>query len=405
MKNYLQIWLSVSLILAFTAPGSFAQFTFVDLSDLHITDIPTPASDTNAQYFQCYIKEFANLIPKPAFVAVSGDIGDIGSMAPDGMYPTLTQYLFPPSQTNPLPGGYFIDSAQTIPIYFTPGNHDYWYAFETNETPLSNDTLAYYSKYVTQDTDYVITTDIAVIVLLRSGHDTPTFGDPPNPDSVKGNGLSDEQCGWLRNILSANSNKRKIIVMHHPAVNAAGTNSDGTPVTFVIADTAQCSISNNRTTFLNICDSNHVDLVLNGHEHQNVVADRQGNIVDENWPDGTRYVQTAAAFNRSYRIITVSSTFVTVGAPQRSCNATSDVNELSNQADISVFPNPAGDQLTIGCNQKATIEILNIQGQIVSATQHSEIRSIIDLANLSKGIYIIRARTDNGIIIEKFIKE
>ena len=101
--------------------ASFAQFSFVHLSDMHVSTTPSANSDTNGQYFQCAIKEFASLNPKPAFVLVTGDISDIGNMQPLGMYPAITQHLFPPSLTNPAVGDYFIDSAKTIPIYFTPG--------------------------------------------------------------------------------------------------------------------------------------------------------------------------------------------------------------------------------------------------------------------------------------------
>ena len=96
----------------------------------------------------------------------------------------------------------------------------------------------------------------------------------------KASGLSDAQCNWIRSELGLNSGKRKMIVMHHPAANFTGTNCDATTHT-AIADSATATMYVNRTTFLNICDSNHVDVVLAGHSHQNVVVDRQGNQVDD----------------------------------------------------------------------------------------------------------------------------
>jgi hypothetical protein len=251
--------------------------------------------------------------------------------------------------------------------------------------------------------DYALISATAIIVVLRSGHDSP-YGYPPDPAVIMGTGLSNEQCTWLRNILSSNSSKRKIIVMHHPPVNAAGTNSDGTPFTALTLDTATNSLQNNRTNFLNICDSNHVDVVLAGHEHQNVVANRKGDTINENWPNGTRYVQTAAAFNRSYRIITVDSAFVTVSTPMRSCLGTG-VNEVNNSLNITVFPNPAKDKLTIGCTQKSEIEILNLEGQILKKLTSDGIHTTVDLANLSAGIYIIKVKTEEGITVKKFIKQ
>ncbi|MEI6457083.1 MAG: metallophosphoesterase [bacterium] len=379
------------------ALSSFAQFTFIHLSDMHVSGIPFQDSDTNAQYFRCYIKEFEKLDPKPAFVAVSGDVSNVGNQTPDGMYPVVTQYMFPPTLTNPGIGDYFIDSAKTIPIYFVPGNHEYWIALAN--PPVSNDTLTYYKKFLIPDTDYAITNDLAVIVFLRSGSDSTITAS-----NKKGRGLSNDQITFLRDILQLHSQKRKIIVMHHPAVNAIGTNSDGTPFTGVIDSPEDCSIANNRTTFLNICDSNHVDVVLDGHEHQNVVADRAGHVISENGLDSTRYVQTAAAFNRSYRIITVDLSYVTVSPPMRSCTNTG-VEELNNPLNLSVFPNPVTDRLTIKCARQSGIEILNVDGQILKRLTTDDVYTRVDLSDLSNGIYIIKAKTHQGIAIKKIIKQ
>jgi hypothetical protein len=313
------------------------------------------------------------------------------------MYPVITQYLFPPGLTNPGIGDYYIDSAKTIPIYFVPGNHEYWVALVN--PPVSNDTLTYYKKFLSPDTDYAITNDLAVIVFLRSGSDSTITAS-----NKKGRGLSDNQIAYLRDVLRINKEKRKIIVMHHPAVNAVGTNSDGTPFTGVINSPEDCSIASNRTTFLNICDSNHVDVVLDGHEHQNVVANRAGQVISENGLDSTRYVQTAAGFNRSYRIITVDASHVTVSPPLRSCLGTG-VNELNDPYNISVFPNPSMDQITIVCQRQAIVEILNIQGQVLKGLTAHDGYNKVDLSDFPGGVYIIRAQTASGIVIKKLIKQ
>jgi 3',5'-cyclic AMP phosphodiesterase CpdA len=386
-----------SAILCISVLTSFAQFTFVHLTDMHVSSFPFEESDTNAQYFQSAIKEFANLNPKPAFVVVSGDVSNVGNQTPDGMYPVVTQHLFPPTQTNPGIGDYYIDSAKTIPIYFVPGNHEYWEALVN--PPVSNDTLTYYKKYLIPDKDYAIIKDHAVIVFLRSGSDSTI-----TEENKKGRGLSDEQITFLRNTLQDNGEKRKIIVMHHPGVNAIGTNSDGTPFTGVINSPDDCSIAVNRNTFLNICDSNHVDVVLCGHEHQNVVADRAGHVIPENGLDSTRYVQTAAGFNRSYRIITVDPSYVTVSAPLRS-SINTGINDVSNPLNISVFPNPATDKLTIESSRKCEIEILNIEGQILKRLTTQGSYTLVDLTDFANGIYIVKAQSHSGITIKKLVKQ
>jgi 3',5'-cyclic AMP phosphodiesterase CpdA len=390
-----RILLAVTLLVL--ALGSFAQFTFIHLSDLHVCNFPFEDSDTNAQYFQCCIKEFVKLDPKPAFVVVSGDVSNIGNLPPDGMYPTFTQYLFPPSQTNPGIGDYFIDSAMTIPIYFVPGNHEYWTALEN--PPVSNDTLKYYSEYLIPDTDYVVTTNLAVVVFLRSGSDSTL-----TIENKKGRGLTDEQIAFLRTALNENSGKRKIIVMHHPGVNAIGTNSDGTPYTGEINTPEDNSIAVNRDIFLNICDSNHVDVVLCGHEHQNVVANRAGQVIPENGSDSTRYVQTAAEFNRSYRIITVDPSYVTVSNQLRFCINTG-IEEPGGSAGFSFYPNPATDELTIESAVPSHIEIMNIEGQIVKSLTTNDISTAVDLAAFPGGVYFIKAITPKGIVVKKLVKQ
>ena len=345
MKKLILIFTTV----CFASLSSFSQFSFIHITDLHVSDtiFSIDNHDLDGQYFQCYIKEFANLTPKIAFVAASGDISNVGNLAKKGMYPTITQYLFPPDLTNPDNGAYFIDSAQSIPIYFTPGNHDYFKEFKL--FPKSEENLNYYAKYLAPDMDYSVATDIAVIVFLQSGSDGSLLNDE-NPVNPEGKGISNEQCAWLRNILRTNISKRKIVIMHHPPVNAVGTSFDGAPYTGSIRDATDGSILHNRTNFLNICDSNKVDIVLCGHIHQNVVANRKGDVVSENWSGGTRYIQTAAAINRSFRIITVDSNFVKVSTPLLSCNEIADVVKLKNSLKISTFLNPVNCKLIVDCN-------------------------------------------------------
>ncbi len=392
------------LVIFLAALSSSAQFSFVHISDLHISDAVSYVNgcDNNATKFQCYIKEFANLSPKPAFVVASGDIGNIGNQNPYGMYPMLTQYLYPGPILFPGIGDYFIDSAQTIPIYFAPGNHEY---YTTLTPPATNSNLNYYPKYVSPDTDYVISTNIAVIISMRSGfdHNRPITVDP-NITNPEGDGFSASQCQWLRNVLSANAGKKKIIFFHHPAVDVAGKNTDGTPFAGIILDTADGSILNNRTTFLNICDSNHVDIVLSGHVHQNVVANRQGQVVDENWPDSTRYIQTDAAINNAYRIVTVTPAFVGVSHVLISCSDVG-IDQFNNSPNISVYPNPVANNLTIESLQKGTIEIVNIQGQIILQLTLQQGKNNIYVGELAKGVYILKFKNNKRQDVTRFVKE
>jgi hypothetical protein len=72
---------------------------------------------------------------------------------------------------------------------------------------------------------------------------------------------------------------------------------------------------------------------------------------------------------------------------------------------INIFPNPIVDILTIETPYKATIEILNIEGQIIKTINTAEKKTSIDVSNLSSGVYIIKAKTEKGVAVKKFIKE
>jgi hypothetical protein len=81
------------------------------------------------------------------------------------------------------------------------------------------------------------------------------------------------------------------------------------------------------------------------------------------------------------------------------------IDVLNNQMNISVFPNPATNKITINIPQKATIEILNIEGRILKTIINEGKEETVDLANLSRGLYLLKVETDGGFVIKKFIKQ
>src|ERR1017187_829975 len=87
--------------------GVQAQFTFVHITDLHVASVPSLVNscDLNGVMAKCYLQKFNNLVPKPDFVIATGDISNVGNSFPV-MYSVLTQYLFPPTLTNPGIGAY-----------------------------------------------------------------------------------------------------------------------------------------------------------------------------------------------------------------------------------------------------------------------------------------------------------
>jgi hypothetical protein len=72
---------------------------------------------------------------------------------------------------------------------------------------------------------------------------------------------------------------------------------------------------------------------------------------------------------------------------------------------FNINPNPTNSIINVMASQKAILEILNIEGQIIKTIKSENNVTAIDVSDLSRGIYIIKARTDKGIAVKKFIKE
>jgi len=401
----------IAMICSASLFSQSSSFSFVHISDIHVsTQSAVNTYDLNGAEAKCYFHTFSNLVPKPAYILATGDISNIGnnSTEADGMYPALTQYLFPKNLMYPGVGALFIDSAQTIPIYFAPGNHDYYTALNTisftTQTIPYIDSLPVYRKYIAPDTDYAVTTDISVTLFMRSGWDISYLvsTDP------RGSGLTDGQIAFIRAQLAANANKRKIIVMHHPASNFEGTTCTGGAYG-TIADSATSSFTVNRETFLNICDSMHVDLVLAGHQHQNVVVDRAGNQIDENCTTcGTRFVQTGPAFAGCYRTITVDSSFITVSQPGQGCPAdTSIANGIASVEDeinLSVYPDPSNGvfSINLGRNVPAMLQVYNGLGQVVYQQNSTGATIPVNIQSQASGVYFLHLIIQNPTTGESF---
>ena len=88
-------------------------------------------------------------------------------------------------------------------------------------------------------------------------------------------------------------------------------------------------------------------------------------------------------------------------------SAVSGVEDIYNNKSVSVYPNPVKNELTIepfSSNTKQKIEILNTMGQLVYSSIIYE-KSVVDVSNLSNGVYLIKMISDNSNEVKQFIKQ
>ncbi len=81
------------------------------------------------------------------------------------------------------------------------------------------------------------------------------------------------------------------------------------------------------------------------------------------------------------------------------------INELNNLLNISFYPNPAINNITIESPQQALIEIFNIQGLLIKTLTKSGNKISVDISDFTKGIYFVKVKTDEGMLVEKFTKD
>jgi len=74
--------------------------------------------------------------------------------------------------------------------------------------------------------------------------------------------------------------------------------------------------------------------------------------------------------------------------------------------DILLYPNPAWDNLKIGMLEEMNdIKIFNNTGQLVYHKQVANSKVDVNVSSFRPGMYMVQARTENGIITERFLKE
>lgn len=80
-----------------------------------------------------------------------------------------------------------------------------------------------------------------------------------------------------------------------------------------------------------------------------------------------------------------------------------DIEDVANMVKFNVSPNPATDRLTINCSEAVReINVLDMTGRTVMTTATT---SSINVSALAAGVYVVRIATENGIGMQKFVKE
>ncbi|MBN2762347.1 MAG: T9SS type A sorting domain-containing protein, partial [Bacteroidales bacterium] len=86
-------------------------------------------------------------------------------------------------------------------------------------------------------------------------------------------------------------------------------------------------------------------------------------------------------------------------------NVISAVDDLIEEG-ITMFPNPANDQLTIkGLTENSNVKIMNAVGQLVYNGLIESSKAVINVSSLDNGVYILQIDANGKVLTTKFIKQ
>lgn len=80
------------------------------------------------------------------------------------------------------------------------------------------------------------------------------------------------------------------------------------------------------------------------------------------------------------------------------------VSPTDQNSKIYPFPNPADNHICIKGYYRGNLIISNLQGEVLIKLLNYELTSSLDISQLSKGVYIVKILTINGMLVGKFIK-
>ena len=281
-------------------------------------------------------------------------------------------------------------------------NYDYR---ESIKTKLSNTLIAnkrYCTNFYTTLAQYSYTSPTSNYLLLDSIGLLFTKDSIPDTDSaflsngikVQNNIFNIDTINWLKiaNTFIANGGENYLTIGNFDNIinYPLGKICD----TYVYVDdvsVCECSFKFNLGNDTTLCIGQSLILNPNMPNATYTWQDGSTDSIYKVTHAGTYWV---SAYFADYNITTTD----TINIAFINCDTTGNI--------ISIYPNPATDNLTIetNFNEEHRLEIINLLGQTIYTTYIGR-KSVINTSNFASGLYILKIYTDKEIVVKKFVKE
>lgn len=331
-----------------------------------------------------------------------------------GWNTTTQQYVSAPSSITDSPGGNYSSNTNTS---ITLSN-------AVNLTGIPAATLSFYAKWdIEKSWDYTqvkISTNNGTSWIPLGGNYTVIGGsNQPNEPLYDGT-----QNSWIQEEINLNSYANQQIKLRFTLESDGSQERDGfyfddvlisavdltTNYPVIVANTIpdDTLVKNSLDTTYDLSqvfhDPNGDSIILSVHGNSNPsllnAAIQQKNLTVSllNNQTGTAQLSIKAISNGSEATTIFNITVINPYA----------VKDLSMQPIISIYPNPASSFVHIYCgniNESTKATVYNTQGQQVNVIELQEGNNILDIQNISKGIYFIQISSQKLNFYQKIIKD
>ena len=223
------------------------DFYFIHITDTHVMNKTFDWNEVSKKRLRSLLDHVCSFEKKPAFIVITGDLTQWGGNRISGAL-NIRSFVscFYKKNTS-----LYADADYSIPVYTTPGNHDYYF----------NRNLTNYHRFINPVDRYIVQYQDVSLFFMNSG---PSYYEELYNwlKNIDGDGLYDDDIEWLESQLEKCNSSIKIVLMHHPAVNVRDTNGKMWDV-----------IASNREAFITLCEQSGVDVVLTGHTHDERIFD------------------------------------------------------------------------------------------------------------------------------------
>ena len=223
------------------------DFYFIHITDTHVMNKIFDLNEVSKKRLRSLLDYVCSFEKKPAFIVITGDLTEWGGSRISGAlnFRAFTSCFYEKNDS------LYADAEYSIPVFTTPGNHDYYF----------NRNLTNYHQFIHQNDRYDIRYQDASLFFMNSG---PSYYEELYNwiKNIDGDGLYDDDIEWLESHLENCNSSIKIVLMHHPAINVRDTNG-------LMWDV----LAHNREAFVILCEQYDVDLVLTGHTHNERIFD------------------------------------------------------------------------------------------------------------------------------------